>query len=67
MICTACGTRVPRNEAIQRSDLRKIRVYHRDCYTVVRALVGIDFAALDDMPLTRRLLAAELRAETMGS
>ena len=67
LICTACGTRVPRNEAIQRTDLRTVRVYHRDCYTVIRALVGIDFAALGDMPLTRRLLAVELRTETMGS
>ena len=58
-ICAACGTHVARNEAVQRTDLRTVRAFHRDCWTVIRALAGIDFAALEGMPLTRRLVAVE--------
>ena len=67
LTCTACGTPVARNEAIQRAtgDLLTVRAWHRDCWTVVRALKGIDFAALEHMPLTRRMMLAEV--ERMGS
>jgi hypothetical protein len=65
LTCAACGTRIPNGTATIRSRAFVQVAFHKDCYTVVRALAGIDFAALEDMPLTRRMMLAEV--ERMGT
>ena len=45
--CTACHQPVARNEAIQRTDLRTVRAWHRACYTVHRATKDVDAAAVE--------------------
>ena len=45
--CTACQQPVARNEAIQRTDLRIVRAWHRSCFTVHRAVKHVDAAAVE--------------------
>jgi hypothetical protein len=53
--CTACHTPVPTHVAIARGDLRTIRYWHRDCFTVSRAVAGV---VVPVMPLTVRMALA---------
>lgn len=61
--CAACHLPVDLSVAVQRSDLRTVSAWHRDCFTVARAVAGLEMPA---MPLTVRMALAGADARLRG-
>lgn len=60
--CTICRDPVSRNEAVQRTDLRSVRAYHRSCFTIHRAVKDIPVDVVVDEVVGGSLLERMTRA-----
>jgi hypothetical protein len=56
--CQAGDGDVRRGEAVIRGDGRTQRAWHKDCFTLHRAVRDIEVPEIPAMPLTQRLEAA---------
>jgi hypothetical protein len=59
--CHACHQPIPRGSATLRGNGHELLAFHRDCYTVHRAVGDIVVVEVPSMPLTRRLEAVGVR------
>lgn len=59
-ICQACKTEIPTGCAVLRGNAHNLSAYHRGCFTLVRAVAGVDVPAVASEfgPLTRRMVEA---------
>lgn len=53
--CQSCHRPIPRGSAVLRGDLRVVRAWHRDCYTVHRAVKDVPVPEVLSGTLMERL------------
>ena len=59
--CHACHLPIPRGSAVLRGNGHEALAFHRDCYTVHRAVGHVVVVEVPEQPLTRRLAAMRER------